>query len=107
MKYLYALMDDETRFWIAQQVADTKYTADVRPLFREGKEIVGKRPAVIISDGAPNFHDAYNKEFDTMKKLRTRHISHIRLQGDHNNNKMERMNGEIRNREDNERIKES
>jgi hypothetical protein len=24
---------------------------------------------------------------------------HIRLQGDHNNNKMERMNGEIRNRE--------
>jgi putative transposase len=22
MKYLYALMDDETRFWIAQQVAD-------------------------------------------------------------------------------------
>ena len=27
MKYLYALMDDETRFWIAQQVADTKYTA--------------------------------------------------------------------------------
>jgi putative transposase len=42
MKYIYALMDHETRFWIAQQVADTKYTADVRPLFREGKEIVGK-----------------------------------------------------------------
>jgi transposase-like protein len=99
LKYLYALMDDETRFWIAQQVADTKYTADVRPLFREGKEIVGKRPAVIISDGAPNFHDAYNKEFFTLKNPRTRHIAHIRLQGDHNNNKMERMNGEIRDRE--------
>jgi putative transposase len=98
-KYLYALMDDETRFWIAQQVADTKYTADVRPLFREGKEIVGKRPAVLISDGAPNFHTAYNKEFFTIKKPRTRHIAHIRLQGDHNNNKMERMNGEIRDRE--------
>jgi hypothetical protein len=24
--YLYALMDDETRFWIAQQVAETKNT---------------------------------------------------------------------------------
>jgi transposase-like protein len=34
-KYLYALMDDETRFWIAQQVADSKYTEDVRPLFKE------------------------------------------------------------------------
>jgi putative transposase len=99
MKYLYALMDDETRFWIAQQVADTKYTADVRPLFREGKEIVGKRPAVLISDGARNFHTAFNKEFYTNKNPRTRHISHIRLQGDYNNNKMERMNGEIRDRE--------
>jgi transposase-like protein len=25
MKYLFALMDDETRFWIAQEVADSKY----------------------------------------------------------------------------------
>jgi len=98
-KYLYALMDDETRFWIAQQVADTKYTADVQPLFKEGKEVTGKRPAVIISDGAPNFHTAYNKEFYTRRNPRTRHIAHIRLQGDHNNNKMERMNGEVRDRE--------
>jgi putative transposase len=59
MKYLYALIDDETRFWIAQQVADTKYTADVRPMIKEGKEVVGRRPAVIISDGAANFHNAF------------------------------------------------
>jgi transposase-like protein len=37
MKYMYALMDDETRFWIAQQVADTKFTADIRPLFKKSK----------------------------------------------------------------------
>ncbi|MER5174602.1 MAG: DDE-type integrase/transposase/recombinase [Candidatus Nitrosocosmicus sp.] len=98
-KYLYALMDDETRFWIAQQVADTKYTADVRPLFQKGKEVAGTKPNTLISDGAPNFHTAYNKEFFTTKKPRTRHINHIRLQGDHNNNKMERLNGTIRDRE--------
>ncbi len=98
-KYLYALMDDETRFWIAQQVADTKYTADVRPLFQKGKEVAGTRPNTLISDGAPNFHEAYNKEFYTNKKPQTRHISHIRFQGDHNNNKMERLNGAIRDRE--------
>jgi transposase-like protein len=28
VKYLFALMDDETRFWIAQEVADTKFTHD-------------------------------------------------------------------------------
>ncbi len=98
-KYLYALMDDETRFWIAQQVADTKHTADITPLFKKGKEIAETRPNTVISDGAPNFHTAYNKEFFTAKKPRTRHINHIRLQGDHNNNKMERLNGTIRDRE--------
>ena len=99
MKYLYALMDDETRFWIAQQISDTKYTADINPLFRNGKKIAGKRPEALISDGARNFNDAVNKEFYTNTKPRTRHIRHIRLQGDHNNNKMERLNGEVRDRE--------
>jgi transposase-like protein len=100
MKYVYALMDDETRYWIAQQVADSKNTEDVRPLLKQGKEHVGKKPKVLITDGAPNFHDAYLKEYWTRKKeTRTEHIQHIRLQGDNNNNKMERMNGEVRDRE--------
>jgi putative transposase len=99
MKYLYALMDDETRFWIAQEVLDTKYTANINPLFRHGKDIAGKRPNSLISDGAPNFNDAFKKEFYTSANPRTRHIKHIRLQGDHNNNKMERFNGEVRDRE--------
>ena len=51
-------MDDETRFWIAQQVAETKNTADITPLFRKGKEVAGTRPNTLISDGAPNFHTA-------------------------------------------------
>jgi putative transposase len=99
MKYLYALMDDETRFWIAQQVADTKYTANINPLFHKGKQVTGKRPNTLISDGAPNFNDSFKKEFYTNTTPRTRHISHIRLQGDYNNNKMERLNGEVRDRE--------
>ena len=62
MKYLYALMDDETRFWIAQQVAETKNTADIAPLFKTGKEVAGTRPNTLISDGAANFKTAFNKE---------------------------------------------
>jgi len=99
-KYLFALMDDQTRFWIAQQVADTKYTSNSQPLFKDAKEIAGKRPNTMITDGAPNFADAFKKEFFTLKDSRTRHIAHIRLQGDH---KMERMNGEVRDREKNMR----
>ncbi|MFY9966504.1 MAG: DDE-type integrase/transposase/recombinase [Nitrososphaeraceae archaeon] len=99
MKYMYAIMDDETRFWIAQQVSGTKYIADVRPLFKKAKEIAGKRPNVLISDGAPNYNQAFKDEFFHRRKPRSRHIRHIRLQGDHNNNKMERLNGEVRDRE--------
>jgi len=100
MKYLYAMMDEQTRFWIAQEVAETKYTADVRPLFQLAKQIAGKTPRTLVSDGAANFHEAYNKEFRTLRvESRTEHIRHVRLQGDMNNNKMERMNGEIRDRE--------
>ncbi|MGA2462262.1 MAG: hypothetical protein ABSF82_12660 [Candidatus Bathyarchaeia archaeon] len=83
-----------------QEVADTKYTADVRPLFQLAKQIAGKQPKTLVSDGAANFHEAYNKEFRALKvETRTEHIRHIRLAGDFNNNRMERMNGEIRDRE--------
>src|SRR3972149_2144360 len=100
MKYLYAMMDEQTRFWIAQEVAETKYTADLRPLFQLAKRVAGKSPKTLVSDGAANFHEAYLKEFYTAKlETRNEHTRHIRLQGDHSNNRMERMNGEIRDRE--------
>ena len=100
MKYLYALMDDQTRFWIAQEVADTKFTADLRPLFQLGKTIAGKQPKTLITDGAPNFHEAYEQEFWTQKiATRTEHIREISFDGVRHNNKMERMNGELRQRE--------
>jgi putative transposase len=99
MKYVFALMDDETRFWIAQEVADTKFTHDARNLFREGKRLTGKSPMLLITDGLPSYHDAYRKEYWRHQQPRPQHISHIRIQGDRNNNKMERLNGEVRDRE--------
>ena len=100
MSYLYALMDDQTRFWIAQEVAETKFTADIRPLFRQGKRLAGKQPVTLITDGAPNFHEACEKEYFTRRTAdKTTHIKDIRFDGKVHNNKMERMNGEIRDRE--------
>lgn len=99
MKYLFAMMDDDTRFWIAQQVCDTKGTSDVRPMFRDAMDRAGKKPRVLISDGAHNFHRAFNREIWTSAGPRPTHIRDIRLDGTVHNNKMERMNGEIRDRE--------
>lgn len=99
LKYVFAMMDDETRFWIAQEVADRKEGHNARGLLQKAKQITGTKPKVFITDGLKSYHDAYNKEFYTTKKPRTLHIRHIHLQGDMNNNKMERLNGEIRDRE--------
>jgi transposase-like protein len=92
-------MDDETRFWIAQEVAESKYKHDARKLFELGKKLMAKKPMTLITDGLQAYHDAYKKEFWTLRNPRTKHVRHITVRGDRNNNKMERFNGEIRNRE--------
>jgi len=100
MRYLFALMDDETRYWIAQDVAGSKEIVDARVLFRKGQTATGKKPKVLITDGLKAYQEACQREWWTMKKeTRTRHIRHITMKGEHNNNKMERLNGEIRDRE--------
>lgn len=99
LKYLFALMDDETRYWIAQEVADTKFNHDAQALFHEAKAIARKRPNVLITDGLPAYHSAFNQEFYQNSSPRSKHINAIKLAGDMNNNKQERINGEIRDRE--------
>jgi len=100
MKYLFAMMDDETRFLIAQEVADSKYTHDARKLFSLARTVAHKTPKLLITDGLPAYHDAYLKEYWTNRNdTATHHIREITLEGKHNNNKMERLNGEIRDRE--------
>lgn len=100
MKYLFALLDDETRFWISQEVADSKHKHNPYMLFRNGKETTQTRPRVLITDGLRVYENAYRKEFRTQNlEKRTTHVRHIRFQGDMNNNKMERFNGEFRDRE--------
>jgi len=100
LKYVFAMMDDETRFWIAQEVGDRKEGHNARGLLQKSKDVTKTKPKVFITDGLESYHQAYKKEFWTLQRRhRTLHIRHIHLQGDMNNNKMERLNGEIRDRE--------
>jgi len=98
-KYLFALMDDETRFWIAQEVADSKFKHDARNLLKMAKEKMETKPRVFVTDGLQAYRDAFKKEYGAVKKGSPIHIRHISLKGDRNNNKMERLNGEFRDRE--------
>jgi putative transposase len=100
-QYLFSLMDDETRFWIAQEVADSKERHNPRGLFIEGRNMTNKVPATLITDGLPSYHYAFNKVYQgRMLPVKTPvHIREITLEGAVHNNKMERMNGEVRDRE--------
>jgi transposase-like protein len=94
-KYLYALLDDETRYWIAKEVAGDKMSREAvdyaSRLFQQGKEVTGKRPLTLITDGLKAYHLAYKRELRTLKDPRTRHLTWE--DGKVDNRKMEAFNG--------------
>ena len=96
--YLFASMDDDSRYWLASDMAETKFQHNADKLLQLTKEKIGKSPAHFVTDGLP----AYMKSSKKIFGKKTNHIRHIHLAGKRsrdNNNKMERLNGEIRDRE--------
>lgn len=75
-------------------MAEKKDKHDARKLFIQARRLMGKQPKNFITDGLPTYSVASKQIFPNAT-----HTRHITLRGDHNNNKMERMNGEIRDRE--------
>ena len=101
-KYLFAMLDSETRFWLAKMVATHKGNDDVEPMFDKAKRVAGKVPAQLTSDGASNFAHAHKKQYAAKNFLHkeSEHTRHIHMAGDVNNNQMESFNGNtIRHRE--------
>jgi hypothetical protein len=80
--------------------AHSKYQHNAQNLLKMGKQTTGKTPMTFITDGLYAYNEAFRKEFSRKQAPRPRHIRQITLNGRvHNNNKMERLNGEIRDRE--------
>ncbi len=93
--YLFASMDDDTRYWLASDMTDTKFQHNADNLLELTKKQAGKNPRNFVTDGLP----AYMKSSKKVFGKDTNHVRHIHLKGDMNNNKMERLNVEIRDRE--------
>ena len=101
-KYLFAMMDNDTRFWIAQEVADTKFKHNAQSLLKIGKSIAKKIPSEFVTDGLPAYNDAFKKEFAPKNFLHkpSKHIKDVHFRNQlSNNNIQERLNGEFRDRE--------
>jgi transposase-like protein len=76
-------------------LADTKFQHNADKLLELTKKTIGKNPTQFITDGLPAYRKSSKKVFGKT----TNHTRHIHIQRDMNNNKMERLNGEIRDRE--------
>ena len=57
-----------------------------------------QKPLTLITDGGSHFRSPFRKEFRTADRL-AKHVRDIALKGRIHNNRMERMNGELRDRE--------
>lgn len=102
-KYMFAIMDNETRFWLAQQVADSKFKHDAKSLLEMGRDVAGITPKTFVTDGLPAYHDAFKKIYAGKKRKRKTKPIHVRdihfKNQNRNNNIQERLNGEFRDRE--------
>ena len=101
-KYLFAMMDNETRFWVAQEVADSKFKHDAQSLLKMGKQVAKKVPSVFVTDGLPAYNDAFKKEYTPKNFLHkpSKHVKDVHFKNQlANNNIQELLNGEFRDRE--------
>ena len=62
-RYIFAMLDTETRYWIAKMVAEHKGNDDVAPMFKKAKDVAGKVPETLVSDAAANFHNAWREQY--------------------------------------------
>lgn len=99
-------MDDDTRYWLADELADSKDKHDADNIFRMTKDHAGKNPTVLITDKLLAYQKAARKIFG----MRTYHKSDAGIRSKRvgpsskknhanfhpSNNHMERLNGTIR-----------
>lgn len=98
-EYLWNVMDERTRFRLASVVSKERYIRDARMVFnRAKKNCIGRKPKYIVTDGLQAYKRAVKKEFIT-NTHETEHLWNVGLQHHPNNNHVERLHGNIRDRE--------
>lgn len=91
-KWLWNMMDNETKFIVSQKVTDRRKIRDCRNLLRNSKEI-SKEPEFMITDGCHSYERSLKREMP-----QTNHVQLKSIRDHVNNNPIERLNGSIRDR---------
>ncbi len=98
-RWMFGVMDSETKLIIAHDTAEDKFGYDAAGLFEAAVRAAGKRPDVLVTDGLAGFKVGYTKAMYTKAVPRTVHVADVGIRDRHPaNNVYERFNGEIRDR---------
>ena len=93
-KWLWNIMDEDTKFLITTQVSTKANTNETRKFFASAKEQAQKEPEFLITDGRHSYTTSIKKEMPETNHVRLTTIQDKRT----NNNDIERLNGTIRDR---------
>ena len=93
-KWLWNIMDEDTKFLITTQVSTKANTSETRKFFASAKEQAQKEPEFLITDGRHSYTNSIKKEMPETNHIRLTSIQDKRT----NNNNIERLNGTIRDR---------
>jgi len=61
--WLRNVMDERTRFHMVSVITKTREIQDAKKAFRKSKEVGGKKPRLMVTDGLNSYKKAFNSEF--------------------------------------------
>lgn len=111
-RYLWNVMDSETRFLLASEISKGRGVSEARAAFRKAKRATEKRPMEIRSDGLSTYPEAIKREFqrrrlpsDPVRNAKQAHSSYFTphvvvpsIRAPESNNILERLNGTSKDR---------
>jgi transposase-like protein len=98
-EWLWNVMDAKTRYLLACQVTETRFTKDARIPLKKAKETANKFPDAIVTDGLQAYRDAIKAEFYGLNdRILNPHVRLKDFETKPNNNILERLNGTFRER---------
>ena len=97
-QWLWNMMDNTTRFWISSKVSQRREVEDARAVFQDAKSKV-PLPNAVVHDGLRSYEDAFNKEYHFQNGKRIKEIRSVSVRHNGLNQKVERLNGIMRDRE--------
>lgn len=94
-RWIWNVVDSETRFLIATQVTTLRRTRDARMLIRHAKVVTPDRPLEVLTDGLPAYRRAIGRElaFRSGGEVVNPHQRVPSIRARKSNNLVERLNG--------------